>query len=234
MNTESKSNPMIQLKALHKSFSTDTGEIPILKNIEFDISEGSLIGIFGKSGSGKSTLMNMLTGIDRPSDGEVWINDQPLHQMTESELALFRGQNIGIVFQFFQLLPMLTVLENVILPMDFCNKYPKAERKAKALDLLDKLQIKDQAHKFPSALSGGQQQRAAIARALSNDPSVIIADEPTGNLDSITSAVIFDIFKQQAKEGKTVLIVTHDNSLKNEFHTYFTISDGQIISKGEH
>ena len=229
MSTERQCSNFIHLKAVHKSFPTDTGLIPVLRSIEFDIEEGSLIGIFGKSGSGKSTLMNMLTGIDRPTEGEVWIKNQPIHQMTETEMALFRGHNIGIVFQFFQLLPMLTVLENIILPMDFCNKFARAERKARAMDLLDKMQIADQAHKFPTALSGGQQQRAAIARALANDPSIIIADEPTGNLDSITSSIIFDIFKQQTQNGKTVIIITHDNSLKNEFSRCFTMSDGKII-----
>lgn len=220
----------IRLNGVHKSFATETGILPVLKDIQIDIAEGDLVGIFGKSGSGKSTLMNMITGIDRPTTGEIWIGDQPIHQFSESELALYRGSTVGIVFQFFQLLPMLTVLENVIMPMDFRKKYPKAERKERALDLLRKLEIEDQAHKYPTNISGGQQQRTAIARALANDPDIIVADEPTGNLDSATSSVIFDIFKKQANEGKTVIIVTHDSSLKNEFKTCFNMCDGRIIS----
>lgn len=221
---------LISFKGVHKSFTTDTGVIQVLKNININISKGDLVGIFGKSGSGKSTMLNMLTGIDKPTEGEIWVNNQPIRELSESEMALYRGNNIGIVFQFFQLLPMLTVLENVIMPMDFCKKYAKSERKERAMDLLRKLQIEDQAHKFPSAISGGQQQRTAIARALANDPDIIVADEPTGNLDSATSSVIFDIFKQQTYEGKTVIIVTHDNSLKSEFSTCFNMLDGKIIS----
>jgi putative ABC transport system ATP-binding protein len=227
---EKMDKPLISLNGVHKSFMTDTGVLQVLQIIHINISKGDLVGVFGKSGSGKSTLLNMLTGIDRPTEGEIWINNQPIHQFSESEMALYRGNNIGIVFQFFQLLPMLTVLENVIMPMDFCKKYAKAERKERAMDLLKKLQIEDQAHKFPTAISGGQQQRTAIARALANNPDIIVADEPTGNLDSITSSVIFEIFKQQTYEGKTVIIVTHDNSLKSEFSTCFNMSDGKIVS----
>lgn len=221
---------LIRLKRVHKSFATDTGILPVLKDIQIDIEKGDLVGIFGKSGSGKSTLMNMITGIDRPTEGEIWIGDQPIHQFSEADLALYRGRRIGIVFQFFQLLPMLTVLENVIMPMDFCNKYPKGERRERALELLEKLEISDQAHKYPTRISGGQQQRAAIARALSNNPDIIVADEPTGNLDSATSKVIFDIFRKQAAEGKTVIIVTHDSSLKDGFSTCIHMSDGRIVS----
>lgn len=227
---EKQMRKLIRLNRVHKSFTTDTGILPVLKNIQIDIAEGDLVGIFGKSGSGKSTLMNMITGIDRPTEGEIWIKDQPIHQFSESELAIYRGNTIGIVFQFFQLLPMLTVLENVIMPMDFCKKYPKAERRERALDLLKKLEIEDQAHKYPTNISGGQQQRTAIARALANDPDIIVADEPTGNLDSVTSSVIFEIFKRQTQEGKTVIIVTHDNSRRNEFSTCFNMCDGEIIS----
>lgn len=227
---DTKMRKQIQLNGVHKSFTTDTGVLPVLKNIQIEIAEGDLVGIFGKSGSGKSTLMNMLTGIDRPTEGEIWIKEQPIHTFSESELALYRGNTIGIVFQFFQLLPMLTVLENIIMPMDFCKKFPNAERKERAMDLLKKLEIEDQANKYPTAISGGQQQRTAIARALANDPDIIIADEPTGNLDSVTSSVIFDVFKRQTKEGKTVIIVTHDNSLKDEFSTCFHMCDGRIES----
>lgn len=221
---------LISLKDVSKSIKVGTDALPILKNIHFDVFKGDLVGIFGKSGSGKSTLMNMITGIDRPSEGEIWVKGQPLHLLNESEMALYRGNNVGIVFQFFQLLPMLTVLENVIMPMDLCKKYAKAERKDRAMDLLKKLQIESHAHKYPTTISGGEQQRTAIARALVNNPDIIVADEPTGNLDSVTSSVIFNIFKQQAEEGKTVIIVTHDNSLKSEFSTCFHMSDGRLIS----
>ncbi|NLL07026.1 MAG: ABC transporter ATP-binding protein [Clostridiaceae bacterium] len=221
---------ILKLKNVNKIFETDAGEVQVLKNINMTIDKGELIGVFGKSGSGKSTLMNMITGIDRPTDGEVWINSEPIHKYGESKMAVWRGSNVGIVFQFFQLLPMLTVLENIILPMDFCNKYSKKDRRERALLMLKKLEVEEQAHKYPTALSGGQQQRVAIARALANEPSIIVADEPTGNLDSKTSKVIFNVFKQQAKEGKTVIIVTHDNSLKDEFTKNYVISDGQIIN----
>jgi putative ABC transport system ATP-binding protein len=220
---------LINVKELYKSFNTDSGEIRVLKNINISIAKGELVGIFGKSGSGKSTLINMLTGIDRPTQGEIWISDSPVHKYGESEMALWRGKNIGLVFQFFQLLPMLTVLENVIMPMDFCNKYQRAERRARAMELLKKLEIEEQAHKYPNAISGGQQQRAAIARALANDPEVIIADEPTGNLDSRTSSIIFEIFRKQAEDGKTVIIVTHDDSLKSKFSRCLTMSDGELV-----
>lgn len=221
---------VLTIKDLYKSFSSDAGIIEVLKDINLDVQKGELLGIFGKSGSGKSTLMNMVTGIDRPTKGEVWIKDIAINNCSESRIADIRGKNIGIVFQFFQLLPMLTVIENVVLPMDFCNAYSKSERRHRAMNLLKKLGIEDQAYKYPNSISGGQQQRAAIARALANDPEILIADEPTGNLDSKTASNIFDIFKQQAAEGKTVLIVTHDESLKNEFSRHIVISDGKIIS----
>lgn len=225
------SESIIRLKNVNKSFRSDAGEVRVLKNISLNVGRGDLIGIFGKSGSGKSTLMNMITGIDRPTEGEVWIGGEPIHNFGESRMANWRGRNVGVVFQFFQLLPMLTVLENIILPMDFCRKYSQNKRRERALSLLEKLDIGAQGHKFPTMLSGGQQQRVAIARALANDPDLIVADEPTGNLDSKTAAVIFDVFKRQAKEGKTVIIVTHDNSLKDEFSQNYVISDGEILNR---
>src|SRR5690606_8546392 len=181
------------------------------------IDSRQLIAITGKSGSGKSTLLNVITGIDRPTAGSVLINGIRVDKLSESELASWRGKNVGVVFQFFQLLPTLTTLENVMLPMDFCNTYPKKDRKERALSLLQMVDIGEQADKFPSTLSGGQQQRAAIARALANDPPLIVADEPTGNLDSATAKAIFELFARLARSGKSVLVVTHEQ----EFSTYF-------------
>lgn len=219
---------IITINNLSKSFFTEAGKVDVLKGINMNITKGQLIGIYGKSGSGKSTLLNMVTGIDKPDTGEVFIKKEPVHLFKESKMAQWRGHHIGIVFQFFQLLPMLTLLENVMMPMDFCNKYSREDRRKRAMLLLERMEIADQAMKYPTAVSGGQQQRSAIARALANDPDIIIADEPTGNLDSKTANTIFHIFKQQAEEGKTVIIFTHDSSLKNEFSKCYTMVDGEM------
>lgn len=224
---------VLRIENLKKTFVVGGEYIDVLKDINISVNRKEMVGIFGKSGSGKSTLMNMITGIDKPTQGGVWVNKEPIHHYSEAAMAKMRGQRFGIVFQFFQLLPVLTVLENIVLPMDFCKKYDKGERYGRATGLLKKLGIQEQAYKYPSALSGGQQQRVAIARALANDPDIIIADEPTGNLDSKTSAEIFDIFSQQANEGKTVLFVTHDLSLKNRFTRNIIISDGKIAKESE-
>ncbi len=176
----------------------------------------------------------MITGIDRPSSGEVWVNGSPLHKMSEGQMARWRGSNMGIVFQFFQLIPTLSILENILLAMDFSGKIPAAERKERALDLLDMVGLKDHAFKLPSALSGGQQQRVAIARALANDPPVLIADEPTGNLDSKTAEDIFELFSRLAKQGKTIIIVTHDDCLANRTHRTAMISDGMMLDEQHH
>ncbi len=174
---------LIHLDGLSKSYYSDAGEFPALKGIDLDIQPGEFISVVGKSGSGKSTLINMIAGIDRPTTGEIWVGGTPVHTLSEGQMAVWRGRNIGIVFQFFQLLPTLTLLENVMLPMDFGGMYASRQRKERALHLLDLVGIADHARKLPSAVSGGQQQRAAIARALANDPPLIVADEPTGNLD---------------------------------------------------
>jgi putative ABC transport system ATP-binding protein len=221
---------LIELSHVTKSYPLASGIFHALKDVNLTISKGQLVSITGKSGSGKSTLLNAIAGIDKPTHGTISFSGIKVDKLSESELASWRGKNIGVVFQFFQLLPTLTILENVMLPMDFCNTYPKKERKDRALGLLEQVHIKEQAGKLPSALSGGQQQRAAIARALANDPSVIIADEPTGNLDSQTAASIFSLFSNLTKTGKTVIIVTHEKEFSSLFEKTFSISDGVVIN----
>jgi putative ABC transport system ATP-binding protein len=208
-----------------------SGIFRALNDVSLQVQKGHMVAVTGKSGSGKSTLLNIIAGIDKPTEGEVSINSIRVDKLSESELASWRGKNIGIVFQFFQLLPTLTILENVMLPMDFCNSYPKKERKERALSLLDRVEIKEQADKLPSALSGGQQQRAAIARALANDPPIIIADEPTGNLDSQTATSIFGLFASLVKAGKTVIVVTHEKEFSAYFENVIAIVDGAIINE---
>ncbi|MBN8651533.1 MAG: ABC transporter ATP-binding protein [Cytophagales bacterium] len=226
-----KNQTLIQLNRVSKTFTVASGQFKALNDVSLAIPKGKLIAITGKSGSGKSTLLNIISGIDKPTEGTVSINGIHVEKLSESELASWRGKNIGVVFQFFQLLPTLTILENVMLPMDFCDSYPKKERKERALALLERVNIKEQADKFPSTLSGGQQQRAAIARALANDPPVIIADEPTGNLDSHTATAIFELFSSLAQSGKTVIIVTHEKDFASYFEDMIAISDGRIVNE---
>ena len=227
----SRHENLIELSRVTKSFPLGSGTFQALKNVSLSIPKGQLIAITGKSGSGKSTLLNIIAGIDKPSEGNVSINGVQVEKLSESALATWRGKNIGVVFQFFQLLPTLTILENVMLPMDFCNSYPKKERKERALALLEQVNIKEQADKLPSTLSGGQQQRVAIARALANDPPVIIADEPTGNLDSQTATSIFELFAALTRSGKTVIIVTHEKDFSSYFENVIAIADGVIVNE---
>jgi putative ABC transport system ATP-binding protein len=230
MNHDQSKN-LIELNNVTKSFTLVSGTFQALKNVTLQIPKGQLIAITGKSGSGKSTLLNIIAGIDKPTQGSVSINGIHVEKLSESALATWRGKNVGVVFQFFQLLPTLTILENVMLPMDFCNSYPKRERRERALALLDQVNIKEQADKLPSTLSGGQQQRAAIARALANDPPVIIADEPTGNLDSQTATSIFELFAALTRSGKTVIIVTHEKDFSSYFENIIAIADGEIVNE---
>lgn len=227
-------NNCIALSHVTKSFTVATGTFQALRDVTLTIQSTQLVAITGKSGSGKSTLLNIITGIDKPTEGSVSINGIRVDKLSETELASWRGKNVGVVFQFFQLLPTLTILENVMLPMDFCNAYPRKERKERGLALLELVDIKEQAHKLPSALSGGQQQRAAIARALSNDPSLIVADEPTGNLDSQTATSIFELFARLAKSGKTVIVVTHEREFSTYFEKNISIVDGTITDTIHH
>ena len=222
---------IIALQGVTKSYKTAAGDVPVLKGIDLALEAGEFVSIVGKSGSGKTTLLNMIAGIDRPSSGEVWVNNTALHKMSEGQMAHWRGRNLGIVFQFFQLLPTLSVLENIMLPMDFCGKYPYSERKQRALHLLELVGLADHAYKLPLALSGGQQQRVAISRALANDPPVLIADEPTGNLDSKTASSVFELFHELAAQGKSVVIVTHDSSLSSRTHRTTLIADGEIMDE---
>jgi ABC-type lipoprotein export system ATPase subunit len=189
------------------------------------------VSVIGKSGSGKSTLLNMMTGIDRPSNGEVIVNGTAVHELGENRMARWRGKNLGIVFQFFQLLPTISVIENIMLPMDFCRTFPMREREKRALALLEMVELAEHAYKLPTALSGGQQQRVAIARALANDPPIIIADEPTGNLDSKTADSVFELFNNLVSQGKTIIVVTHDSGLAKRTHRTALIADGEIVNE---
>jgi putative ABC transport system ATP-binding protein len=226
----SHGSKLIKLCEVTKTYPGADGGFTALKRVELEFSAGEYAAIVGKSGSGKSTLLNMLTGIDHPSKGTVVINGTDVHTLGESALASWRGKNIGIVFQFFQLIPTLTVLENLLLAMDFVKAIPKNERQHRAERLLEQMGIAQQGRKLPSALSGGEQQRAAIARALANDPPIVIADEPTGNLDSQTTEVIQSLFKQLAEAGKTVIVVTHDQTAVAKFDRVVTLKDGLVDS----
>jgi putative ABC transport system ATP-binding protein len=219
---------VIDLRQVTKTFKSAAGTFTALHAIDLQVDGGDFVAVIGKSGSGKSTLLNMIAGIDRPTSGEVKVNGSAIHQLSEGQVAIWRGRNVGLVFQFFQLIPTLTAVENVMLPMDFCNMYSDAERERRAKYLLDLVGVAEQADKLPSALSGGEQQRVAIARALANDPPLIIADEPTGNLDSKTATLIFDLFQDLVKQGKTVLMVTHDKELARAVPHKIEIADGRI------
>jgi len=224
-------NPIIDLRDVHKYYKTAIGDYHALNSIDLQIQAGEFVSIIGKSGSGKSTLLNMITGIDRPTTGEVFVNGTAVHELNENRMARWRGKNLGIVFQFFQLLPTISVIENIMLPMDFCRTYPMREREQRALDLLEMVELEEHAYKLPTALSGGQQQRVAIARALANDPPVIIADEPTGNLDSKTAESVFTLFNNLVAQGKTIIIVTHDSGLAKRTHRTALITDGEIVNE---
>lgn len=222
---------LIELRKVSKAYDVAAGKFLALKEVDMQANAGEFVAVVGKSGSGKSTLINMITGIDTPTSGEVFVAGTGVHAMDQEQLAVWRGQNVGVVFQFFQLLPTLTVAENVILPMDFCNTFPINARRERAISLLEKVGIAEQADKLPADLSGGQQQRAAIARALANDPPLIAADEPTGNLDSATSEAVMQLFADLAAEGKTVLMVTHERDLSRFFTRSITLVDGVIASR---
>ena len=219
----------IELSQIQKTFKTPAGDFTALRGIDLQMVPGELVAITGKSGSGKSTLLHLLGGLDRPSAGRVRVGGQDLADLAEDALAAWRGTTVGFVFQFFQLLPTLTVLENVLLPMDFRRALPMAQRRTRALGLLERVGIADQAAKLPAALSGGQQQRVAIARALANDPPILLADEPTGNLDSATADAVLDLLRDLADAGKTVILVTHERDIARIATRRIELADGRVL-----
>lgn len=219
---------MITLDNVSKRFPVGDGVTTVLDGVSLRVPAGQFLSIVGASGNGKSTLLNMITGIDRPSSGRVTVNGSHLHAMDENELAQWRGRNVGIIFQFFQLLPALTLHQNVVLAMDFVGQVPRARRADRALRLLEQVGLADQAHKLPGAVSGGQQQRAAIARALANDPPLIVADEPTGNLDAKTAGAVQALLETMHRDGKTVVLVTHDGDLARRAERVVHIANGRL------
>jgi len=219
---------IIHAQDVYKSYPVGNDEVPVLKGVSFDVQAGGFVAIVGPSGNGKSTLLNMITGIDHPSRGQVIVAGHALHTMNEDQLAAWRSQYMGIVFQFFQLIPSLNLLQNVVMPMDFAGKLKRSQRRERAHHLLDLVGLADHAHKLPSNISGGQQQRAAIARALANDPPLIVADEPTGNLDNQTSEEVFNLFSYLVKKGKTLIMVTHNLELAQRVPRRIEIENGLI------
>jgi ABC-type lipoprotein export system ATPase subunit len=226
-----REGPIIDLRDVHKYYKTAAGDFHALNSMDLQINPAEFVSIIGKSGSGKSTLLNMIAGIDRPTSGEVYVNSTAVHELTENRMARWRGKNLGIVFQFFQLLPTISVIENIMLPMDFCHTYPLRQREKRAHELLELVELDEHAYKLPTALSGGQQQRVAIARALANDPPIVIADEPTGNLDSKTADSVFELFRNLVAQGKTIIVVTHDSGLARRTHRTALITDGEIVNE---
>jgi putative ABC transport system ATP-binding protein len=234
--TSQSASPQIEMRDVVKVYSSEAGEFTALRGINAKIYPGEFLGIIGKSGAGKSTLLNMITGVDHITQGEVIIHTEgrevSVHHLNENDMALWRGRNMGVVFQSFQLLPMLTLLENVILPIDLCGSYSPRASRERAMELLELVEIADHANKLPAYISGGQQQRVAIARALANDPPIIVADEPTGSLDSVTADHIFDVFEHLVERGKTIIMVTHDMGLMPRFSRHLLIADGEIVDEG--
>jgi len=220
--------PIIRLRGVVKDYQTANGSFRALKSTDLDVYPGEFLSIVGKSGAGKTTLINMITGVDHLTSGEVWIDGTPVHAMDENRLALWRGRKMGIIYQSFHLMPSLSLLDNVMLPMDFCGMFAGRQSAQRAMDLLRQVELENHAYKRPSAISGGQQQRVAIARALANDPPIIVADEPTGRLDSVTAELIFKIFLELVAAGKTVIMVTHDRSLAQRTTRTLQIVDGEL------
>lgn len=222
------SDPIVDVREVVKKFSVGDTEVTILKGISFQVYPGEFVMIVGPSGNGKSTLLNMCTGIDYPNSGQVLVTGQNIHQMNANDQSLWRGQNVGIVFQFFQMMPSLSLFSNVMLPMELAGTYSRRDRQERAESLLEMVGLADQRHKLPSMVSGGQQQRAAVARAMANDPPLVVADEPTGNLDPKSARLVFDIFKKLVEEGKTILMVTHDKELAAQVSRQIEIVSGRI------
>jgi putative ABC transport system ATP-binding protein len=223
------SRPVIDLHQVVKIYNGQAGAVTALKGIDLQVKRGEFLVVTGKSGSGKTTLVNMIAGLDRSTSGEVWVSGAPLHRYTPDKAAKWRGQSVGVVFQSFELLPTLTVLQNVMLPMDFAHRYSLREQRQRAMHLLEQVEIAEHTRKLPAALSGGQQQRVAIARAMANDPAILVADEPTGSLDSTTAAAVVDLFAALVEQGRTVLLVTHDRDIARRGSRTITLSDGEIV-----
>jgi putative ABC transport system ATP-binding protein len=228
LNYPTAAQPFIRMRAVTKNYKTATGDFPALKGIETDIYPGEFIGILGKSGAGKTTLVNILTAVDHLSSGEIWVGDVAVHKLNENQAALWRGRNLGVIYQSFQLMPTLSLVDNVMMPMDFGGLFRPRLSVQRAMELLREVELEEHARKLPAAISGGQQQRVAIARALVNDPPLIVADEPTGRLDSVTAETILQIFEGLVKRGKTIVMVTHDVSFMERFTRLLWIADGKI------
>jgi putative ABC transport system ATP-binding protein len=225
----STANPLIELRAVVKVYNSLAGSVTALNEINLKIFQGEFLVVSGRSGSGKTTLVNVITGLDRATSGEIWIDGAALHRFGSEKAAKLRGETMGVVFQSFELLPTLTVLQNVMLPMDFARRYSAWEQRKRALSLLEQVDIAEHAKKLPAALSGGQQQRLAIARAMANDPAILVADEPTGSLDSATATAVIDIFEGLVQQGRTVFMVTHDKDIAKRGSRTITLSDGEIV-----
>jgi putative ABC transport system ATP-binding protein len=223
--------PLIHLRRVTKEYERLDGAVVALKGIDLQVDPGEFLVITGKSGAGKTTLVNMMTGLDRSTSGEIWVAGTPIHQLGAEKAAGWRGQNVGVVFQTFELLPTLTVLQNVTLPMDFASKYSLRKQNERALYLLEQMEIAEHAYKLPSAVSGGQQQRVAIARAMANDPPILVADEPTGSLDSTTAEAVLEVFEDLVRHGKTVVLVTHDGDIAARATRVITLADGEIVDQ---
>jgi putative ABC transport system ATP-binding protein len=227
-NNNPDKSPTVQMLGVMKDYESPAGKFTALDHVNLEIAQGEFVAIVGKSGSGKTTLLNVLAGIDRPTGGAISVAGTPVHSLSESQLAQWRGRTIGLVFQFFQLLPTLTVAENVMLPMDFVKIIPATERRSRALELLDRVGIRNQANKLPAGLSGGEQQRAAIARALANDPPILLADEPTGNLDEHTRTSVLELFANLNADGRTIIVVTHERDISRYASRQVTLVDGRV------
>lgn len=229
-NSPSNTSPLIDLRNVVKTYHSLAGSVTALHGIDLQVHRGEFLIIAGKSGSGKTTLVNIVTGLDRSTSGEIWVDGSPLHRFSTEKTAKLRGKTIGVVFQSFELLPTLTVLQNVMLPMDFAGRYSVREQRQRAMHLLEQVEIVEHAKKLPTALSGGQQQRLAIARAMANDPAILVADEPTGSLDSGTATAVIDLFTDLVRQGRTILLVTHDKDVAKRGSRIITLADGEIIS----
>lgn len=223
-------SPLIKIDHLVKTYQTGAGPFDALRSINLVVGRGEYVGVIGKSGAGKTTLVNMISGVDSITAGQVFVNGTAVHTLNEDQLTKWRGTTIGVIYQSFNLLPMLSLRDNITLAMDFCGNYKRGESEARAMDLLDLVELKEHAHKPPAYISGGQKQRVAIARALANDPDLVLADEPTGRLDSVTSDTIFKVFDDLVSQGKTILMVSHERSLANRVDRVIELADGKIVS----